>query len=567
MDHEPAGAVPATEAEVISDLRARLREAQETLDAIRDGEVDAVLVKQSGSSKIFTLVNADQPYRFLIEQMKEGAVTLSEEGVVLYGNRRLGEMLGEPLEKIVGSNIKRFFKGDGLARFNALLAGLGTEPSRAELHMQRLGQAAVPVYISLNHIVSEAGAPRLIGGVFSDLTQQHELEARFSQARKMEAMAQLSGGLAHDFNNVLQAICASLNLIKSSTCNMADIGRWAETGLSAAIRGTKLTSQLLAFSTIHKINVQPVDLSALIGGMASQLSKTLGAEIRIDYQLERTGVHVLADKAQLELAILNVATNARDAMRHGGTLQISTRLRVIREDPELAAGEYLDLSIADSGCGMSDNVRTHAFNPFFTTKEVGQGSGLGLAQVYGIARQAGGSARIVDSAAPGTTLSLLLRQSPSAAAASGCAAPSETATAARPQASILVVDDDDDVRELLVEALAMQGYRVSQAAGGDAALAIMARARPDVLVTDYLMPKMNGAELVRTCRDLGYEMPVIFATGYARTDALNQSVGLKATVLLKPFSLEELTRLIEEALAVRTDRPWGIASGEATMAG
>lgn len=552
MDREHATHTTPEEIALISDLRAQLREAQETLDAIRHGEVDAVLVKQSGSSKIFTLVNADKPYRSLIEQMKEGAVTLSEEGVVLYGNRRLGELLGTPLEKIVGSNIKRFFAGDNLAKFNALLSTLGPEPSRAELQVQREGLSGISIYISINHIVSDTGSPRLIGAVLSDLTQQHELEARFAQSRKMEALGQLSGGLAHEFNNALQAICASLNLIKSSPGNVTDIDRWAETGLNAALRGSRLTSQLLAFSTIQQISVRSVDSSALIDGITGHLALALGSNIRIDYSLESQGVHVLADKAQLEIAVLNIAMNAREAMSNGGTLRISTRVQFIDDDPEIAPGDYLDLRFSDSGTGMTEEVRAHAFNPFFTTKEVGQGSGLGLAQVYGIARQLGGTARIVDSLGPGTTLSILLRRAPPTQAHPQIDLTRRITAASAPSGYILVVDDDDAVRKLLVEVLVMQGYRVADAASGGEALAKMALSVPDVLVTDFLMPKMNGAELVQACRGRGYSMPVIYATGYAQSDALNNAVGLKAAVLSKPFSVDELLALIDEALAGTT---------------
>lgn len=231
------------EQEQIADLRARLAEAQETLDAIRYGAVDAVLVKQSGASRIFTLVNADRPYRHLIEQMKEGAVTLSQEGIVLYGNRRLGEILGAPLERIVGTNIKRFFSGDELVKFELLLAGAGPEPSRAELVVRGSGGARLPIYISINDIVSDADAPRLIGGVITDLTAQHEIDACLRQAQKMEAVAQLTGGLAHDFNGLLQVISGNLSLIRLRPGDPADISRWADNCLKATARGARLTAQ------------------------------------------------------------------------------------------------------------------------------------------------------------------------------------------------------------------------------------------------------------------------------------------------------------------------------------
>lgn len=534
---------------VIADLRARLREVEDTLDAIRCGEVDAVLVNQAGSNQVFTLVNADRPYRSLIEQMREGAVTLSEEGVVLYGNRRLGEILGAPLEQIVGSNIKRFFVGGEAAKFESLLAATGSEPSRAELRAGVADTHAVAVYISINDIVSEPGAARLIGGVITDLTEQHEVDARFSHARKLEAVGQLTGGLAHEFNNLFQTVCGNLSLIRLRPDDAAAVGKWAEVGLRAADRGSKLTSQLLAFSTTQQIDVQPIDVEAMVHGMAELLRTTLGPEIRIHYELDSSGMRVLADQAQLELALLNLAVNARDAMPGGGGLRIATALRAIGGDPELPAGSYLELSVSDTGYGMEDSVRSRAFDPFFTTKGIGKGSGLGLAQVYGIARQSGGAARIVSAPGTGTTVTLLLRQavSPGLAAVKSVTAVACAGATARP-ASILVIDDDDDVRSLLEEGLSIAGYEVRAAANGVEGLAMMGCSRPDLLLVDYLMPGHNGAEVVKQARERGFDMPVIFATGYANTRALDAAAGLKATVLAKPFSLGDLQQAIEAAL-------------------
>lgn len=552
MSPESAARKSVAQEAVIADLRARLREVEETLEAIRCGEVDAVLVNQAGSNQVFTLVNADRPYRSLIEQMKEGAVTLTEDGVVLYGNRRLGEILGAPLEQIVGSNIKRFFVGGEAAKFENLLAATGSEPSRGELRAGVAGTHAVAVYISINDIVSEPGSARLIGGVVTDLTEQHEVDARFSHARKLEAVGQLTGGLAHEFNNLFQTVCGNLSLIRLRPNDAAGVGKWAESGLRAADRGSKLTSQLLAFSTVQQIDVQPVDVEGLVHGMAELLRTTLGPEISVRYDLNSPGARVLADQTQLELALLNLAINARDAMPGGGGLRIATSLRAIGGDPELPAGSYLELSVADTGYGMEDSVRSRAFDPFFTTKGVGQGSGMGLAQVYGIARQSGGAARIVSAPGTGTTVTLLLRQplSPGLPVLKSVTAVACAGAMARPP-SILVIDDDDDVRSLLEEGLSIAGYEVRAAANGATGLAMMGCSQPDLLLIDYLMPGLNGAEVVRQARERGFDMPVIFATGYANTRALDAATGLKATVLAKPFSLDDLQQAIQAALVAR----------------
>jgi CheY-like chemotaxis protein len=348
----------------------------------------------------------------------------------------------------------------------------------------------------------------------------------------------------------LQAVCGNLHLITMRPDYVSGVRKWAENGLKAADRGTRLTAQLLAFSRSQEVDLQPVNVTELISGMADLLFSTLGVNIEIEYSLEKSGVSVLADKTQLEMALLNLAINASDAMRDGGRLQITTTLRDISNDPELATGQYLDISVSDSGTGMTENVRGRAFEPFYTTKAVGSGTGLGLAQVYGIARQAGGAARIASRPGSGTTVTLLLRPS-ATGTASGQVDPRHDGGAkqSKAPAKVLVIDDDDDVRSLYVECLGLLGYDVSQAADGLAALEIMARNLPDVLVTDFAMPRLNGAELVKIARSKGYEIPVIFASGYSDTEALNEAVGFKANVLLKPFSVQTLVQALEKALA------------------
>ena len=536
---------------LIAELSARLREAQETLDAIRNGDVDAVMVEHSGSSRIFTLENADRPYRFLIEQMKEGAVTLSTEGVILFGNQRLAELLGAPLEKIVGTGFKRFFTQDQWPALEQVMACQSNATSRAEFTLVASDHGLIPISISVTDIELDEGAGHVLGAVITDLTEQRAMEARLSQAQKMEAVGQLTGGLAHDFNNLLQAISGNLSLIKLRPNDQDKIGRWAENGLKAAARGAKLTSQLLAFSRSQQVDLRPVDTTALILGMEDLLLRTLGADIEIHYALDDAGVAVMADHTQLELAVLNLAINARDAMPGGGRLKIATVCRRIDDDAELAADDYLELSVSDSGTGMSEAVRSRAFDPFFTTKNVGEGTGLGLAQVYGIARQAGGTAHIESAPGRGTTVTLLLRRSMGQVPVEAEAADARSAIDIHGDTHVLVIDDDDDVRNFLAESLALLGYRVAQAADGFAGLAMMENVVSDVLVIDYAMPKINGAEVVKQARERGLTMPVIFASGYADTTALNEAVGLKATVLLKPFTIEQLASELENAILIR----------------
>lgn len=542
-------------AEEVAELRARLLEAEETLDAIRNGSIDALLVKQPGGpGKIFTLVSADRPYRSLIEQMTEGAVTLSHEGVILYGNSRLGEILGQPMEKVAGNHLRRFFTATEWERFEAFLAAPRTGAARGEFAATRPDGAVVPIYVSISDIVPDEGAPPLIGGVISDLTAQHELEARFREAQKMEAVGQLTGGLAHDFNNLLQAIRGNLELIKFHPEDLANVRKWADNGTRAAERGSRLTAQLLAFSGSQRMDLKPVDLAGVLRGMADLLRGAVGSEVDIQLDLAARLPLVLTDKTQLELAVLNLAINARDAMREGGRLTLATQLRAVDGDAELETGNYVELRVTDSGCGMAERVRSRAFDPFFTTKAIGAGTGLGLAQVYGIARQAGGTARITSGVGTGTTVTLLLRQA--AVLSPPAEAVPETLGAAvapvHPSPSVLVVDDDDEVRAVLVECLGLLGYTVAQAGSASSGLEMMALRRPDVVVTDFAMPKMNGAEMVKRAAALGFDMPVIFVSGYSDTAAVHDAVGPGANLLGKPFSMAVLAKEIERVVLQRS---------------
>ena len=399
----------------IEELRERLREAEDTLDAIRSGAVDAVVVGSDDDRRIYTLESADRPYRVLVEQMQEGAVMLSADGTILYANERAGQLLGAQVEHVVGSAFSAFVLDGQHARLQELIRESATGTARDELTVLS-ANGETPVYCSFKALEAERDQDRLICGVISDLSQQRQMEARLHQAQKMEAVGQLTGGLAHDFNNLLQAIHGNLELVKRSPADPERVLRWTGNAMRAVSRGAKLTAQLLAFSRSQKLELKPVGLAQLVHGMADLFDRTLGAGIDLRLELGDDDALVVADATQLELALLNLAINARDAMPTGGVLRISTLAWTITDDADLADGDYVELSVADTGTGMPADVAARAFEPFFTTKELGAGTGLGLAQVYGICQQAGGHAQI-ESSPRGTRVSLFLRRSPAAAAA------------------------------------------------------------------------------------------------------------------------------------------------------
>jgi len=383
-----------------------------------------------------------------------------------------------------------------------------------------------------------------------EMAARGKAEEALRQSQKMEALGQLTGGIAHDFNNLLQVVHGAFELIRRKTDDTARVASWAENGIAAAERGASLTRQLLAFSRSQKLELRPFVVADLIGEMRELLVRTLGPDIALSVVLEEGQASVMSDRTQLELAVLNLAINARDAMPAGGGLTIRTRLRTLPPgDPVLEAGEYIELSVADTGEGMSRQIIERAFDPFFTTKGVGKGTGLGLSQVYGVARQAGGAAQIESEPGQGTVVRLLLRRS--AAVAQPAAAHSEQLPILAPAAgrTILVVDDDAPVRTLAAETLEMLGYRVLQADGGAAALALLEQEVPDLMLFDYAMPGMNGAELAALVRARLPRVPIVFASGHADTAAVEAALGGQAMILRKPFDMETLARTVAGLLS------------------
>lgn len=361
----------------------------------------------------------------------------------------------------------------------------------------------------------------------------------------MEAVGQLTGGIAHDFNNLLQSVTGSLGLIVNHP-QSDKTARWAQLGLQAAERGARITGQLLAFSRAQKLELQPVEVAGLVHEMRELLASAVGPQVRLAFRFDAVPhAVVLADPTQLELAIMNLVINARDAMATGGDITIATELVQVGDDVELDAGEYLRLTVSDTGQGMPADVLERAFDPFFTTKATGKGTGLGLSMVYGVARQSGGRATIESAVGRGTKVSILLRL---VEATPRLATTSDADTTTQEAKTILLVDDDDLVRQVSAGMLASLGHRVIEAASGPEALERLSEA-PDLILLDYAMPDMTGADVAARARAQGYTRPIVFATGFADSDAVAQAAGPDVTVLRKPFDVAELHAAIMAAAA------------------
>ena len=281
---------------------------------------------------------------------------------------------------------------------------------------------------------------------------------------------------------------------------------------------------------------------------AATAAERLGPGITKQFDLDEARMPIMGDPTQLEVAILNLAINARDAMPAGGILSFSTRPVGIEGDPELDDGEYLELCIKDTGSGMPPEIAQRAFEPFFTTKEVGKGTGLGLSMVYGMARQSGGAARIESAPGKGTTVKLLFRKADEAVADAAIAA-DEPVSSAVPFAplSVLVIDDDPDVRGFIVTTLEEQGYRVSEAGDGDEGLSAIDRETPDLVILDFIMPGLSGAEVARKIRSRRADQPILFVSGYSETEAVKRTAP-DTPLLAKPFRADALQKAVRGAL-------------------
>jgi signal transduction histidine kinase len=371
----------------------------------------------------------------------------------------------------------------------------------------------------------------------AEIAQREKAEAALVQSQKMEAVGQLTGGLAHDFNNLLTAIVGSLDLIRARSTD-ARLVRLAEQALSAADRGSKLTAQLLAFSRTQKLATAPVDVNRLIAGMRELLTQTLGGHIKVLTDLAEGLPAAMADANQLELALLNLSINARDAMPGGGTLTIGTRV-----DSE-HADQRVCISVEDSGSGMTPEVAARAFDPFFTTKPAGKATGLGLSQVYGIVRQIGGDVSIKSKVGVGTTIRLWL---PLSAAGAEAQAPQNWAPKPGQSEKLLVVDDDPDVRAIVVPVLSELGYVVEEAPDSETAIEKLKAFAPHLLIVDFAMPVATGAEVAAAAREIDPALRVLFISGYADSAALERAVGT-AKLLRKPFRPAELAAAVRAAL-------------------
>ncbi|WP_262270368.1 response regulator [Microvirga yunnanensis] len=421
-----------------------------------------------------------------------------------------------------------------------------------EVIEERIAPDGTTQWFLINHIpiLDEAGHVTNLATIERDVTERKLMEMRLRQADKMQALGTLAGGVAHDFNNLLMAVLGSLDLASRRAPDDPRLTRLLQNATYAAERGASLTQRLLSFSRQRDLRLQTVDVNQVITGMNDLLTRTLGGVIRIERRLQDGLWTAMVDPDQLELAILNLCINARDAMAENGVLTLSTRNETLDEGriPELSGGEYVVISVTDTGSGIPPEVLTRVLEPFFTTKEVGKGTGLGLPMVYGLAQQSGGTVTIRSTVGEGTTVELFLSRA--VVEPEEGAREEEAVAADSPRVRILLVDDDAEVRTVTAAYLTELGHRVVEAADGSSALDILkADNRLDLLIADFAMPGMTGTDLADQARGIRPDLGILLVTGYADPKRLPESY----LRLHKPFSRADLALKVAEAARLGRD--------------
>ena len=390
------------------------------------------------------------------------------------------------------------------------------------------------------------GKPVEFAGTLTDISEQRSLESQLVQAQKMDAIGKLTGGIAHDFNNLLAAVIGGLSLLE----RRAPLGEEQQRVLGmtkrAAEQGSELVRQLLAFARQQRLQPNPVELSALREAVSNLLAHTLGGLVSVEWQVGESVWTVFADRAQLELALVNLIINARDAMPSGGIVTVIAENREVADDelPGVTPGEYVRICVADTGTGISPDHLEKVLEPFFTTKEVGKGSGLGLSMVYGFAKQSNGAFRLESELAAGTRAELWLPRAPQSAVEEAEQAPEPQSQPLRPL-KLLLVDDHPEVRSTTAALLEDHGHEVVQAENGAAALILLKQRECDfdLLITDYAMPHLSGTDFLREARLLCPDVPALLITGYADTEMIRDRPA-NVEMLLKPFTPAKLDAAI-----------------------
>ncbi|WP_025109639.1 PAS domain-containing sensor histidine kinase [Pseudomonas sp. H1h] len=504
-----------------------------------------------------TLKRSEQQFRLLVQGVTDYALyMLSPDGRVSNWNQGAQRIKGYLPEEIIGEHFSIFYTAQDRERGEPQRAlEIAAREGRFENKSWRVRKdgSRFLAHVVIDAIRGDTGTLLGFAKITRDVTEAHQSqqalektrEALF-QAQKMQAIGQLSGGIAHDFNNLLTVILGNLEIVSKRVGDDPKLKRLLENATQGALRGVSLTQRMLAFARRQELKTEPVDVAQLVQGITGLLRSSLGPGIKIETSMPADLEPVLADTNQLELAVLNLATNARDAMPEGGSVVISARPEVVLEQSHspMAAGRYVCLSLIDTGEGMDELTLASARDPFFTTKGLGKGTGLGLSMVHGFIEQLGGRFILKSQKGHGTAAELWLP-----VAAGGVSTPlvyTNAEPVAVPRLSVLVVDDDSLVLTSTTLLLEDLGHRVVSATSGAKALQLFDQGEViDLLITDMAMPQMSGAQLAHAVRLLKPDLPIILATGYAER---LEGFAAQLPRLPKPFTQLNLVEIIAQSM-------------------
>jgi len=500
------------------------------------------------------LRRSEAEFRGLIERAPIGIYRAAPDGRFLTANPALIRMLGyQWIEEMLTLDLARDVCADDEA-CDKLAEALAQGEARTEARWKRKDGSVITVQLSVRAVRGPAGEIEGVEGLVQDVTEQRSLETQFRQAQRLEAVGRLAGGVAHDFNNILTAIGGYSELLLetygASDPRRADL----EEIRAGAVRATRLTRQLLAFSRKQILQPRVLDLNEILRALDRMLRRLIGEDIKLEMALDTHLGAVRADPGQIEQVVLNLAVNARDAMPSGGRLTLETATvdldpAYVREHPEASSGRHAMLAVSDAGVGMDAETRSHLFEPFFTTKEQGKGTGLGLATVYGIVKQSGGHIWVYSEPGRGTTFKIYLPQVDEAPEDLTLPAPVQPAVGGRE--TVLLAEDDASVRAVVADVLTQRGYRVLRASDGQTALEL-ARGQPGtihLLLTDLVMPGMTGRELADALAAERPGLRALYMSGYTDDTVVRHRVLEEGMPYLqKPFTGQALASKVREVL-------------------
>jgi len=523
---------------------------------------------------------ADQKFRALLEAAPDAVLGVAADGTIVMANGQAERLFGYTRQQLIGQPVEILVPDAARDIHPHRRAGYVSDPQHRpmgagmELVARRRDGSEFPVEISLSAIdtedgllvsaavrdVSERIEARLMAERLAAVAEREALEARLNQAQRLESLGQLAGGVAHDFNNLLGAILNYAAFVGDEIeqlelpADKAEVLRHDVGQIQRAVeRGAELTHQLLAFGRREVVRPELISLNDVITGVENMLRRTIGEDIELDVRLAGQSTTILADRGQIEQVLVNLSVNARDAMVGGGTLLIDSAV-IDMDDSSVGGfagieqGRYVRLRVSDTGHGMAPEVLRHAFDPFYTTKPKGEGTGLGLATVYGIVTQAGGFVQIYSEIDYGSRLTVLF---PAADGSPAEPAPVATTPIESGTETVLVVEDEEAMRDVTSRILHRNGYQVLVASNGPEAIALVRRhrGRIDLLLTDVVMPQMLGKEVAERVRAMRPGIRVVFMSGYAEPVLSNRGILDPGIVLVeKPFSDASLLAHVREVL-------------------